>query len=213
MRIGTWGGALAVLLTAQAVSAQATGTTLTIAGTSTVRSWSCQATGFAMTPRPVRGFEAGVLNNEKALETVTVTFPVAAIECGNETMDGHLRKALRGEEHPEITYSMATYELREADGGVAVEAEGLLTIAGQERPITMAVTVLPDDAGGIRVKGEQEIDMTDWGVKPPKLMLGTLKVGEKVTVTFDMPLKLHPAAMVRRGGIRTTEHVRHEEIR
>ena len=195
MRIGMLGGAVAVLALAQGAGAQAAGTTLTIAGTSTVRSWTCEAEGFAMTPRPVSGFEEGVLNREKALETVTVTFPVAAIECGNGTMNDHLRKALQADAHPEITYTLATYELRDAEGGVAVEAEGRLTIAGQERPITMAITAEADADGRLRIKGEQRVDMTEFGVKPPKLMLGTLKVGKEVVVTFDMPLKLYPGAV------------------
>lgn len=198
MRIGILGGAVALLTLAQAGTAQTTGT-LTIAGTSTVRSWSCAATGFALTPRPVRGFEAGIMAGEKALETVTVTFPVAAIECGNGTMNDHLRKALNEEAHPEITYTLSTYELRDAAEGVVVQAEGQLAMNGRERPITLDVTVTPEAAGGIRVKGEQRIDMTEWGVKPPRLMLGTLKVGKTVTVSFDMPLRLQPAAVATPG--------------
>ncbi len=31
--------------------------------------------------------------------------------------------------------------------------------------------------------------MKDYGVKPPSLMLGTMKVAEKVTVHFDLLLK------------------------
>ena len=200
MRIGIWGGALAILALAQAAGAQTAGAKLTISGTSTVRSWACEATGFTIAPNPAKGFEAGVLEGEKALQSVTVKVPVAGIDCGNETMDDHLRKALKAGDHPEITYTLGTYELRDAEGGVAVTSEGRLTIAGQERPITMDVTVSADGKGGLRVKGEQKIDMTDFGVKPPKLMLGTLKVGEMVKVSFDMPLKRHPAAVATTDG-------------
>ena len=195
MRIGVWGGAAVLLAMAQGAGAQTAGTTLNIEGTSTVRGWSCEAKGFAVTPQPASGFEAGVLNREKVLRTVTVTFPVAAIDCGNGTMNEHLRKALQAEAHPEITYTMVTYELRDAEGGVAVEAEGTLAIAGQERAIAMAVAVSADETGGLRVQGEQTIDMTEFGVRPPRLMLGTLRVGEDVKVRFDMPLRLHPAAV------------------
>ena len=200
MRMRVWGGAVVLLAAAQGAAAQQLGTTLTIAGTSTVRSWTCEARGFAMTPTPTRGFEDGVLERRKTLETVTVTFPVAAIECGNGTMNSHLRKALKADEHPEITYTMSTYEIRDAEGGVAVETEGRLTIAGEERPIAMDVTVAKDADGGIRVKGLQSIDMTEFGVTPPKLMLGTLKVGRTATVEFDMPLRLVPAAVAADGN-------------
>lgn len=194
MRMGTWGGAVAMLVLAQAAAAQ-TGTKLTIAGTSTLRSWSCEATDFTMTPEPVRGFEAGVLRGERALRTVWLTVSVASIECGNGTMNDHLRKALKLEDHPHITYALTTYETKGAEGGLAVASEGRLTIAGEERPIEMDVAVTPDGAGGLRIRGEQEIRMTDFGVQPPRLMLGTLKVGDEVTIAFDMPLALAPAAV------------------
>jgi hypothetical protein len=31
--------------------------------------------------------------------------------------------------------------------------------------------------------------MTQWGVQPPRLMMGTLKVGDTVTVNFDLLLQ------------------------
>jgi hypothetical protein len=31
--------------------------------------------------------------------------------------------------------------------------------------------------------------MTEWGLKPPTLMLGTMKVGDRVKVGFDLLLK------------------------
>jgi hypothetical protein len=31
--------------------------------------------------------------------------------------------------------------------------------------------------------------MKDWGVKPPSLMLGTMKVKEMVTINFDVTFK------------------------
>lgn len=190
---GLLGGTVAVLVLAQAASAQ-TGTTLTIEGTSTVRFWSCEATGYTVAPEPPRGFEASVLRGEKALNTVTLSFPVEAIECGNGTMNSHLRKALKSGDHPRITYHLSTYQIRRAESGMVVDAAGRLEIAGFERPITMEVLVdrLPD--GGVRVRGEQQIRMTDFNVEPPKLMLGTLKVGDEVMVKFDMPLRPHPVA-------------------
>jgi hypothetical protein len=39
------------------------------------------------------------------------------------------------------------------------------------------------------VKGSHEIRMKEYGLKPPTLMLGTLKVDERVKVSFDLLLK------------------------
>lgn len=170
-------------------SAQDAASSLTINGTSTVRSWECAVPSFSVAPSPPTGFEEGVLKGERSLETVTLVFPVKAIECGNGTMNDHLRKALDADEHPQIRYRLSKYDLANAESGMLVKAEGELVIAGTARPIEMAVTVTRDASGAIRVRGEEEVKMTDFGVKPPKLMLGTLKVGDAVNVKFDVALR------------------------
>lgn len=194
------GGAVAMtLLLVSGASGQDPAPTLTIDGTSTVRSWTCEAESFAVVPNPPTGFEAAVLNGERGLETVTLTFPVKTIECGNGKMNDHLRNALGAEKHPEIRYRLSRYDIESAASGVVVQADGELMIAGTARPITMAVTVTQDATGAIRVRGQQEVNMTDYGVKPPKLMLGTLKVGDTVTVKFDVPLRPQQVKVAVRG--------------
>jgi polyisoprenoid-binding protein YceI len=193
----TLSGTIAVLALGLAVgaTAQEAGSTLVIDGTSTLRSWSCEAASFTVEPKPTTGFEDGVLRAEPALQTVTLKFPVAAIECGNGKMNDHMRKALEAEEHPEIQYRLSTYDIASADSGVEVNADGELTIAGTARPINMAVTVIRAEDGTLRVQGSQIVKMTEFGVKPPSLMLGTLKVGDEVTVKFDVPLVAQPMAV------------------
>lgn len=191
---GIWSGAMAVLVLAQAAGAQTAETTLTIEGTSTLRSWSCEAVGYTVAPDPPAGFEEGVLRGEKVLDTVELTFGVEAIECGNGKMNEHLRKALKAEDHPQITYWLSAYDIRNAESGMVVWADGHLQIAGFQRPITMEVVVERMADGALRVSGEQAIRMTDFNVEPPKLMLGTLKVGDEVVVKFDMPLRQVPQA-------------------
>lgn len=189
-------GAAAVLALGLAggVSGQAAAT-LVIDGTSTIRDWSCESASFTVEPDPRSGFEEGVLRAEPALETVTLRFPVSAIDCGNGKMNDHMWKALEAKEHPQIRYSLSRYEIAAAESGVAVRADGELTIAGTARPITTAVTVVRDAGGGLRVQGEQVVKMTDFGVKPPTLMLGTLKVGDEVRVRFDVPLQAQQVAV------------------
>jgi hypothetical protein len=171
---------------AAAQSATDTGNKLWIEGGSTVRKWSCQlpaeqlkleVSGGAADPAP--GLPRGV-------QRVVVTVPVQAIECGNGKMNEHLRKALKAGEHPEIRYEMTSYAAGEAE---AVRATGELTIAGATQPVEMPVALAALPAGGARVQGSYELRMTDWGVKPPTLMLGTLKVSPVVQVKFDVVVR------------------------
>ena len=196
------GGAAAVMalgLTTGA-SGQQTPSSLVIEGTSTVRGWTCEAQSFSVVTEPRSGFEDGVLEGEPTLDAVTLTFPVKAIECGNGTMNDHMWKALKVGDHPRIQYTMSSYDIATAETGVEVEATGALTIAGTMRPITMAVTVTRAPSGAIRVRGEQDVRMTDFGVTPPTLMFGTLKVGDTVTVKFDVPLGAQQVGVASVGG-------------
>lgn len=175
------------MVTLTAAGTEAQQGKLTISGTSTVRSWTCTTQEFETTVRPATNLD-GVLRGEKVVTGVGLRFPIARIGCGNGTMEGHLRKALKAEQHPTVSYELSTYELALAAGGVSVQTMGQLTIAGTARPIEMTLTVSRGEAGQLRVQGETALAMTSFGVQPPRLMLGTLKVGDTVKVSFDVPL-------------------------
>ena len=74
-----------------------------VEGTATIYGqWACE--GQAMvnaTPgialEPVPGFPGGV-------QTTMVTVSVQAIECGDNTMNKHLRRALKEKDHPKINF-------------------------------------------------------------------------------------------------------------
>ncbi len=78
-------------------------------------------------------------------------------------MNEHMRKALKATEHTTIRFALDTYELTRSSA-VAGTLQG-------------------------RVTGKVPVKMTDWGIKPPTLMLGTMKVGPTVTVNFDLQLQ------------------------
>ena len=192
MRVGTGTtGAMFGLLIVAATAAQAAQTDpprMTIEGTSTVRDWKCEVTPDVRVTFSPAGPEA-LLAKEKSVETVDVRVAVARIDCGNGTMDGHLRKALKAAEHPEIIYTLSTYELADAAEGKAVTVQGQLTIAGSVQPATLVLTLIEDESGVLRARGRHEIVMPEFGVKPPSLMLGTMKVGKSVQVVFDVPVE------------------------
>lgn len=193
------GGAVAVLL-GMVVVAAASGivsfpfrpeSRLWVEGTSTVRDFTCRAGELEgeveAAPGAARLAIAGL---EASVRGVEVAVPVVALECGNATMDAHLRKALKADANPAIEYRLVSYEVVDRGSDAAlVRMTGRLAMAGQERPISMEGTATPVDDGGIRVRGSQPIVMSEWGVKPPSLMMGTMKVRDRVTVHFDVVLR------------------------
>ncbi len=156
-------------------------------GTSTVRNWDCKAPNIEAAIDAEAGAQAAVLDGRKAVRTVDLTFAVSSLDCENRTMNNHMGNALNAEEHQNIRFTLTNYTLAKAAATTGT-LEGSLMINGQTRPISVPVQ-FADAAGALRVTGRYPMAMTDWGVRPPRLMMGTMKVGDTVTVNFDLLLQ------------------------
>lgn len=154
---------------------------ITISGGSTLRSWSCDVTRFDAEVRTTAQSEPLPSGGEQA----SFSIPVAGIDCRNGTMNGHLREALHGERHPNIRFELTRYTL---GAGNTLRAQGSLTIAGRTTPVEVEAIYEPG-TGTLRVAGEKTLRMTELGVEPPRLMLGTLKVHDPVTIAFDLVIR------------------------
>jgi polyisoprenoid-binding protein YceI len=155
---------------------------LSVAGGSTVRGWTCNATGI----------DGAVLSDDTSLSIVrasaaaasaTLTVDVAALDCGNGTMNSHMRRALKQPTAPQI---MFRYQRMETAAGGTARITGNLTLAGETRLITLDGQLLEEPGGALRLRGTHTFNMTEFGVQPPRLMAGTMKVHDPVTVSFDV---------------------------
>jgi polyisoprenoid-binding protein YceI len=159
---------------------------LWVEGTSSVRSYTCRAARVDGSVATQAGSTSlAIADLEKTVKSAEVSVSVAGLECGNGTMNGHLRKALKSDTSPKISYRISSYDVA-ADG--KIKLNGTLEIAGTEKPVSIDA-VASSEAGRLRVKGSKQIRMTDFGVRPPTLMMGTMKVHDPVTVHFDVLLK------------------------
>lgn len=152
---------------------------LWIDGTSTVRSFTCTA---AKVDANVVA-EAGAASNA-LVQSALLVVPVASLDCRNKTMNEHMRKALKSGENPQISWRMDDYKV----DGTNVVITGHLTIAGKENAIELRGVGTADPSGTVRLKGSKEFRMSEYGIKPPSLMLGTMKVRDPIKVSFDLVL-------------------------
>lgn len=152
---------------------------LWIEGTSTMKSFTCAASKVDVSVLAEPGSAPGDL-----VESASLVVPVSGLDCRNGTMNSHMKKALKADKNPTITWKLTSYRV----DGANVVMNGRLTIAGQENPIEMHATGSADKAGVIRLKGSTKFKMSEYGVKPPSLMLGSMKVGDPITVSYDLVL-------------------------
>ena len=165
------------LLAGSPAAAQQSNVDFTVSGTSTVRGWTCSVSGTAAvapgSSAPAPGFADGV-------QSAMLTVPVADFECPDETMTEHLMDAMKPAEFGAITFQLDGYE---ASGGGA-DASGALTILGVTRPVSFPISLTPSSTG-ITIAGEVGLDMTEYGVEPPVVLLGLLRVGPEIRIQFE----------------------------
>jgi hypothetical protein len=58
---------------------------------------------------------------------------------------------------------------------------------GRERPVTLEARAIRNGSG-VWLEGSRGLRMTDYGIKPPTMMLGTLRVGDSITVRYRLLL-------------------------
>lgn len=151
---------------------------VSVDGTSSLHDWTSDVTKVDW---------SGKLNVEgssvKSVSDVTVTIQVKDIKSEKGgMMDDKTYEAFKSEQNPTITFKLTSATVT----GATIKANGTLTMAGVSKPIVMNVTskVLAD--GSVHLSGSQVINMKDHKMTPPKAVMGTIKVGEKVTLLFEL---------------------------
>jgi polyisoprenoid-binding protein YceI len=190
-RTGRW--AAAALLLAVPSLAQVAITpagSLRIEGDSTLHKWSSTATVVAAAFVLADGAPKDLAEAVKAgqVKTMELKVSVAGLKSGESGLDKNMRAAMSADKFPDVVYKLSSFELKPQDGAILAKTSGELTISGQTKPITMDVE-LRAAAGAVAARGSYTLKMSDYGIKPPSLMLGAIKVRDPVTIRFDLLLK------------------------
>ncbi|HEX6042357.1 YceI family protein [Longimicrobium sp.] len=159
------------------------GSKVWVSGTSTVRGWRCESTQVSGTA------DAGSTDIAQIGQARgELTIPLSTLDCSNGTMNGHMRNALKAQQNPTIRFRATSVRVTPSGAEGAVAMTGQLTIAGQTRDVTINGTAVRE-GNSLRVRGTEQLTMTDFGVQPPRLMAGTMRVHAPVTVGFDVILR------------------------
>lgn len=163
---------------------------LWVQGTSNLRSFTCRA---ARVEGTVAARAVSTALDVATLETVVggaeVSVAVAGLRCGNPVLDAQVREALWADASPRITYRITSYRVTPAgEGEGAMRLEGVLSVAGTEKPVGADATAVVE-LGRLRVRGGTQFNMSEFGVHPPAPLMGALKVNDPVAVRFDVLLE------------------------
>jgi polyisoprenoid-binding protein YceI len=156
---------------------------VTIDGTSNLRDWQ-EKVG------DVTGDMTAVVNEDGSvdLSSIRIRMKVLSIKSDmGRVMDNKTYEALKAAEHPDILFTvrapMRLVQVR--DCRTAIQVQGELVLAGIRKPVTMLVKTFEIRRGILSFEGSQRIKMSDYGVKPPSALFGTMRAGPEITIRFN----------------------------
>jgi polyisoprenoid-binding protein YceI len=164
---------------------------VSIAGTSKIHAYSASTKALRVTRVKLENTVVGPtfwdeIVKPGALEAFEIAIPAATLASDKEGLDTNMHKALKTKEYPDITFRLLRFEPRPGAAG-ALRGIGVLTVAGVPREVALELTTARKDVN-LMVQGQVALLMTDFGITPPKAMLGMLKTDPKVTITFETVL-------------------------
>lgn len=158
-----------------------------IKGTSNLHNWESVA-------KEVRanGSLTGDATGLSAIQSLYVEIPVRSIKSAKGTiMDNKTYDAMKADQHANIQYKLDRVQQinKKGNGSFDLNAQGELTMAGTPRKIDLYVQGKVNGDGSVSFNGSKKLKMTDFKIKPPTALLGTLTTGDEVEIVFQITLK------------------------
>jgi polyisoprenoid-binding protein YceI len=162
---------------------------LVLDGSSNVHDWSCNSTAFAASVEVDTGFSHPFTKVARPINKVAVTIPIKTLTCGHKKMDNNMYEALKSEQYPDIQYTLTSYTIdltsATTDSFVA-NTVGDLTVSGKTIKVEIPIKTVRQPGGAVRGEGTVNLKMTDFGIKPPVALLGTLRTRDAIKISFNV---------------------------
>ncbi len=147
---------------------------LIIKGTSSVHDWESTVSEFSV---------SGVMSDTE-INNLDVQVIVKSISSGKSIMDDKTYDALKANKFSKVFFKSTKLDV----SGDKISGMGTLELAGAKKEVPISAKVVNQTAASFTIRGEVELDMTEFGIEPPTAMFGTLETGEVVTIEYQLLL-------------------------
>lgn len=120
-------------------------------------------------------------------KTLTVEIPVRSLISGEKLMDKKTQEAFNEPNNPTILFNMTELNSIQVNGeDIAVTVTGNLSLRGATKKVTLKADGKVTKPGVYTFQGSLPIKMSDYGMKAPTAMMGTMKTKDLVTVNYKV---------------------------
>lgn len=156
-----------------------------VQGTSSLHDWTSQVTQVECT-----GSFQSKNTTLQFMKNVQVKIVVQGIKSTEgRIMDRKTYDAFDSDKNPFITYTFANARIKmnKSDSAI-INTSGTLSMAGASKPVELVAKGKMLANGDLQFSFSKKLKMTDFNMKPPTAVLGTIKVGDEITLIFNMIL-------------------------
>jgi hypothetical protein len=161
---------------------------LIVQGNSNVNSFSCKVPSIGC-------FDTIVVENKNLNEIINIdadlNIALQLFDCGNKMMTKDLLKTLNAAHFPymKISFKSLDRNLSKMQVSHVVSVNTVIELAGVKKKIQVEFSTKSINQNKIELIGEKVICFSDFGLKPPTKMAGTIRVKDQLEVELRMMLE------------------------
>jgi polyisoprenoid-binding protein YceI len=174
--------ALPLISFSQSFEANKNGSSVVVKGTSNLHAWEMNVTDFQS------GFQ---MNRDqsavKNISNITFTTKTKDLKSESSIMDKKAHDAMKADKSPEIKFTGTSVSDLVSEGNkFNGTAKGNLTVAGETKEVTLPFRGVLNADRTIDIDASADLLMTSFKMSPPTAIMGTLKTGDKITVSVKL---------------------------
>ena len=156
-----------------------------VSGTSTLHDWEMKSSKGQVDAT------IAIANDVVTFSGLSFDFPAESLKSGHSMMDNNTYKALSTGKNPNISFVLLSGKVTSVGAKTyQLKGVGKLTIAGTTKQTDLEVTLKYNPADkSFTCTGTKKFKMTEYGVKPPSVMLGTIKTGDAISISYNLNIK------------------------
>lgn len=149
-----------------------------VSGTSTLHDWHVDG-------EEQSGFIKIEKGEKLTINELVFTVKAESLKSGKSSMDKNTYKALKTDKYKDITftYVKSNSSVKKDDNRYINSVTGNITVSGVTKSFNLILEII-FDGDLLKINGKKDVLMTDFNIDPPKALLGTIKTGNEITITY-----------------------------
>ncbi len=158
---------------------------LNLKGTSSLRNWGMTTSAFTGTAN----FTVDSDNQLRSITGFSLTVPVHNLKSTSREIETKAYKSLKADKFEDVSFELTSASfIASGYEHYLILLHGNLTMAGVTRATTLHASAAFNSDGTISCSGSLPLSFSEYDMKRPSFLLGTMKVNDAMTLDYSLLL-------------------------